>query len=208
MTCPPSLGRGPGLTGSLSARAPGTGGAVPAGSEPGREGSSRSCHHFCGGSGCCLMGSVTGRGGKSQEPICTRKAVGPAQAYWQALLTGDRGTVAEILSDPQNNLSPNAVFDTSDLEEWKNYRFNLRRLSTQGGSGQAAWPSWTGDWSLLLTLQGITISGTVCYGCCLGCRGVGMAVRALGWGWVPLCRLWEGVRMSGSVWCIWGTRPF
>lgn len=93
------------------------------------------------------MGSITGRGGKSQEPICTRKADGPAQAYWQALLTGDRGTVAEILSDPQNNLSPNAVFDTSDLEEWKNYRFNLRRLSTQGGSAQAAWPSRTGAWS-------------------------------------------------------------
>ncbi|KAK4825658.1 hypothetical protein QYF61_001481 [Mycteria americana] len=74
------------------------------------------------------MGSITGRGDKSQEPICTRKVDGPAQVYWQALLAGDQGTVAEILSDPQNNLSPNAVFDTSDLEEWKNYRFNFRRL--------------------------------------------------------------------------------
>ncbi|XP_009950845.1 PREDICTED: ankyrin repeat and SOCS box protein 10-like [Leptosomus discolor] len=71
-----------------------------------------------------------GRGDKSQEPICTRKVDGPAQAYWQALLTGDQGVMSEILSDPENNLSPNAVFDTSDLEEWKNYRFNLRRLTS------------------------------------------------------------------------------
>ncbi|KAM6410596.1 ankyrin repeat and SOCS box protein 10 isoform 4-T6 [Pluvialis apricaria] len=74
------------------------------------------------------MGGITGGGDKSQEPICTQKVDGPAQVYWQALLTGDWGVVAEILSDPQNNLSPNAVFDTSDLEEWKNYRFNFRRL--------------------------------------------------------------------------------
>lgn len=82
------------------------------------------------------MGDITGRGDKSQEPICTRRADGPAQVYWQALLTGDQGVVAEILSDPQNNLSPNAVFDTSDLEEWKNYRFNFRRLSTRGAAGR------------------------------------------------------------------------
>lgn len=79
------------------------------------------------------MGSTTGRRDKSQEPICTRKAEGPARAYWHALLTGDRGAVAEILSHPQNNLSPNTLFDTSDLEEWKNYRFNIRRLSAQRG---------------------------------------------------------------------------
>lgn len=80
-----------------------------------------------------IMGSTAGRGDKSQEPICTQKADGPARAYWQALLTGDRGAVAEILSHPQNNLCPNTLFDTSDLEEWKNYRFNIRRLSTQRG---------------------------------------------------------------------------
>ncbi|XP_014813495.1 PREDICTED: ankyrin repeat and SOCS box protein 10 isoform X4 [Calidris pugnax] len=74
------------------------------------------------------MGSVVDRGDESCEPICTRKVEGPAQVYWQALLAGDQGVVAEILSDHQNNLSPNAVFDTSDLEEWKNYRFNFRRL--------------------------------------------------------------------------------
>ncbi|KAM6281350.1 ankyrin repeat and SOCS box protein 10 [Porphyrio hochstetteri] len=74
------------------------------------------------------MGSVTARGDQRQEPICTRRADGAAQAYWQALLSGDQRVVAEILSDPQHGLRPDTVFDTSDLEEWKNYRFNLRWL--------------------------------------------------------------------------------
>lgn len=81
------------------------------------------------------MGSLTGRSDEHQEPICTRKATGPAQAYWQALLAGDRGTLAEVLSSPQHQLSPNVVFDTSNLEEWKDYRFNVRRLSMQGQRG-------------------------------------------------------------------------
>ncbi|XP_062474144.1 ankyrin repeat and SOCS box protein 10 isoform X2 [Pezoporus occidentalis] len=81
-----------------------------------------------GGSAYCIMSSIRGRGGKSQEPICIQKVDGPAQTYWQALLTGDQEVVAEILSNSQNNLSPSAVFDTSDLEEWKNYRFNIRWL--------------------------------------------------------------------------------
>lgn len=84
--------------------------------------------------GRCSMGSLTGRRDERQEPICTRKAMGPAQAYWQALLAGDRGTLAEVLSSPQH-LSPNAVFDTSNLEEWKDYRFNFRRLSMWGQRG-------------------------------------------------------------------------
>lgn len=107
------------------------------------------------------MGSIAGRGDESQEPICTRKVDGPAQVYWQALLTGDQGIVAEILGDPQNNLSPNAVFDTSDLEEWKNYRFNFRWLSTQGAVGTAK--------------QGLTAS-------CLRCRAsllLGLCVGVL-----------------------------
>lgn len=115
---------------------------MPAGSEPGRWGSSGSCPGFCRGSGYGVMGSITGGGDKSREPICTRKVDGPAQAYWQALLAGDQGAVAQILSDPHNNLSPDAVFDTSDLEEWKNYRFNFRGLSMWGGSGRARTTAW------------------------------------------------------------------
>lgn len=84
-----------------------------------------------------VMGSSTGRRDESREPIRTRQVDGPAQVFWQALLAGDQGTVAEILRDPQNNLSPNAVFDTSDLEEWKNYRYNPRGLSMGELWGQA-----------------------------------------------------------------------
>lgn len=149
------------------------------------------------------MGDITGRGDKSQEPICTRRADGPAQVYWQALLTGDQGVVAEILSDPQNNLSPNAIFDTSDLEEWKNYRFNFRRLSTWGAAGR--WCG-VGARSLLPVLQGTAVA-VVCYGCSLG-YGVGAAARAWGCGWVPLGCLWESMRVSGTLSGAWGTQPF
>ena len=89
-------------------------------------------HAFLLQAGFCIMGSPMGRGDEQREPICTRKAEGPAQAFWQALLAGERGAVADLLSHPQHQLSPSAVFDTSDLEEWRNYRFNFRGLSMQG----------------------------------------------------------------------------
>ena len=85
--------------------------------------------------GLYIMGSPMGRGAEQREPICTRKAEGPAQAFWQALLAGEQGVVDDLLSHPQHQLSPSAVFDTSDLEEWRNYRFNFRGLSTRA----AAW---------------------------------------------------------------------
>lgn len=121
----------PGLAGRVSAQTQAAGGAVPqslAGvHQQVLSWSLRRVWLF-------VMGSITGGRDESQEPIRTRQAAGPAQVFWQALLAGDRETVAEILRDPQNNLSPSAVFDTSDLEEWKNYRFNTRRLST--------WEQW------------------------------------------------------------------
>nr|XP_009668801.1 PREDICTED: ankyrin repeat and SOCS box protein 10 [Struthio camelus australis] len=96
------------------------------GSEPGQGGGCRSKPGSYLESGYCIMGTAD----KNQEPICTRKVNGPAQAYWQALLRGDQGIIAEILSNPQNNLSPSSVFDISNLEEWKNYRFNFRWLTS------------------------------------------------------------------------------
>lgn len=108
------------------------------------------------------MGSVTGGRDESQEPIRTQQACGPAQVFWQALLAGDQATVAKILRDPQNNLSPNAVFDTSDLEEWKNYRFNPRRLS-MGQQWGSAWLCAAGHgccWGRVLrVLLGLQSSG-------------------------------------------------
>lgn len=81
------------------------------------------------------MGSCAQTGGRQParwypDPIVTKKAEGPAWAYWQALVEGDVGALSRLLGDPQAALGPNAVFDTSDLEEWKNYRFNFRCLRT------------------------------------------------------------------------------
>lgn len=101
-----------------------------------------------------VMGSIMGGRDESWEPIRTQQVDGPAQVFWQALLAGDHGTVAEILRDPQNNLSPNAVFDTSDLEEWKNYRFNPRGLS-MGEQWGAACAGCCGAWLLL----GLCVTG-------------------------------------------------
>lgn len=138
-----------------------------------------------------VMGSSTGRRDESHEPIRTRQADGPAQVFWQALLAGDEGSVAEILRDPGNNLSPNAVFDTSDLEEWKNYRFNPRGLS-MGEQWGSACGVCCGAWLLL----------GLCYGCHLGCRGVGMGKRARGCGLALLYSLWKGGPVSESTRCI------
>ncbi|XP_061443016.1 ankyrin repeat and SOCS box protein 10 [Rhineura floridana] len=62
------------------------------------------------------------------EPIATRKAQGPAQAFWRALLSGDGCAILCLLGDPESGVGPNSVFDTSDLDEWKSYRSNVRWL--------------------------------------------------------------------------------
>ncbi|XP_077159998.1 LOW QUALITY PROTEIN: ankyrin repeat and SOCS box protein 10 [Paroedura picta] len=62
------------------------------------------------------------------EPILTSKAEGPAQDFWQALLAGDGCAILCLLRESQNGVGPNTIFDTSNLEEWKDYRFNFRWL--------------------------------------------------------------------------------
>ncbi|EPQ16323.1 Ankyrin repeat and SOCS box protein 10 [Myotis brandtii] len=61
-------------------------------------------------------------------PIVTRTASGPALAFWQALLAGDVGSVSRILADSSAGLAPDSIFDTSDPERWRDYRFNIRAL--------------------------------------------------------------------------------
>ncbi|XP_036268587.1 ankyrin repeat and SOCS box protein 10 isoform X1 [Pipistrellus kuhlii] len=61
-------------------------------------------------------------------PIVTRTASGPALAFWQALLAGDVGSVSSILADSSTGLAPDSIFDTSDPERWRDYRFNIRAL--------------------------------------------------------------------------------
>ncbi|XP_007981694.2 ankyrin repeat and SOCS box protein 10 isoform X1 [Chlorocebus sabaeus] len=61
-------------------------------------------------------------------PIVTRTASGPALAFWQAVLAGDEGCVSRILADSSTGLAPDSVFDTSDPERWRDFRFNIRAL--------------------------------------------------------------------------------
>lgn len=63
-------------------------------------------------------------------PIITRTASGPALAFWQAVLEGDVGSVSRILSDSSTGLAPDSVYDTSDPERWRDFRYNIRALST------------------------------------------------------------------------------
>ncbi|VTJ81644.1 Hypothetical predicted protein [Marmota monax] len=61
-------------------------------------------------------------------PIVTRTASGPALAFWQAVLAGDVGSVSRVLADSSTSLAPDSVFDTSDPERWRDFRFNIRAL--------------------------------------------------------------------------------
>ncbi|XP_055990756.1 ankyrin repeat and SOCS box protein 10 [Sorex fumeus] len=62
-----------------------------------------------------------------QGPIVTCTASGPALAFWQAVLAGDAGSVSRILSSGAG-LAPDSVFDTSDPDRWRDFRFNIRAL--------------------------------------------------------------------------------
>ncbi|XP_049633962.1 ankyrin repeat and SOCS box protein 10 [Suncus etruscus] len=61
-------------------------------------------------------------------PIVACTASGPALAFWQAVLAGDAGSISHILSDSGLGLAPDSVFDTSDPERWRDFRFNIRAL--------------------------------------------------------------------------------
>lgn len=62
-------------------------------------------------------------------PIITRTASGPVLAFWQAVLAGDVGSVSQILTDSSIGLAPDSIFDTSDPERWRDFRFNIHALS-------------------------------------------------------------------------------
>ncbi|KFO27625.1 Ankyrin repeat and SOCS box protein 10 [Fukomys damarensis] len=64
----------------------------------------------------------------SPGPIAIRTASGPTLAFWQAVLAGDTGSVSRILSDSHTSLAPDCVFDTSDPEGWRDFRYNIRAL--------------------------------------------------------------------------------
>ncbi|XP_027696713.1 LOW QUALITY PROTEIN: ankyrin repeat and SOCS box protein 10 [Vombatus ursinus] len=66
--------------------------------------------------------------GPGHGPIVTRTASGPTLEFWQAVLVGDVASVSHLLASPGTGLTPDIVFDTSDPERWRDFRFNIRAL--------------------------------------------------------------------------------
>lgn len=63
------------------------------------------------------------------DVIATAQATGCILQFWNALLVGDEMTVISIIDDPEFVYLMDAIYDTSNIEEWKNFRFNYRGLS-------------------------------------------------------------------------------
>ncbi|KAM7400484.1 hypothetical protein PAMA_004935 [Pampus argenteus] len=62
------------------------------------------------------------------DVIATAKATGCVLQYWNSLLVGDELTVISIVDEDEYDYLVDAIFDTSNIEEWKNFRFNYRGL--------------------------------------------------------------------------------
>ncbi|KAM5255267.1 ankyrin repeat and SOCS box protein 10 [Ctenodactylus gundi] len=82
---------------------------------------------------CARLVDKPDRGSEEQPksgpgPIVTCMASGPTLTFWQALLAGDVGSVSRLLSDSNTGLTPDCVFDTSNPERWRDFRYNIRAL--------------------------------------------------------------------------------
>ncbi|KAJ0058744.1 hypothetical protein NL108_000392, partial [Boleophthalmus pectinirostris] len=62
------------------------------------------------------------------DVIATAKATGCELQFWNSLLVGDELTLISIMDDEEYGYLVDAIYDTSNIEEWKNYRFNYRNL--------------------------------------------------------------------------------
>ncbi|XP_051542578.1 ankyrin repeat and SOCS box protein 10-like isoform X2 [Myxocyprinus asiaticus] len=62
------------------------------------------------------------------DVIATAQASGFILQFWNALLVGDDLTIISIIDDPECTYLIDAIYDTSNIEEWKNFRFNYRGL--------------------------------------------------------------------------------
>ncbi|XP_034558415.1 ankyrin repeat and SOCS box protein 10 isoform X2 [Notolabrus celidotus] len=60
-----------------------------------------------------------------KEGIC---AGSPQEKFWNSLLVGDELTIISIVDDDEYSHLIDATYDTSNIEEWKNFRFNYRGL--------------------------------------------------------------------------------
>ena len=63
------------------------------------------------------------------DVIATAKASGCVLQFWNALLVGDALTLISIMDDDEFTFLVDSVFDSSNIEEWKSFRFNYRGLS-------------------------------------------------------------------------------
>lgn len=63
------------------------------------------------------------------DVIATAKASGCVLQFWNSLIVGDELTALSIVDDDDYEYLIDAIYDTSNIEEWKNFRFNYRGLS-------------------------------------------------------------------------------
>lgn len=63
------------------------------------------------------------------DVIATAKATGCVQRFWNSLLVGDELTIVSIVDDEEYDYLIDAIYDTSDIDEWKSFRFNYTCLS-------------------------------------------------------------------------------
>ncbi|XP_011485304.2 ankyrin repeat and SOCS box protein 10 isoform X1 [Oryzias latipes] len=63
-----------------------------------------------------------------EDVIATAKATGCVLQFWNSLLVGDELTLLSIMDDDEYSYLIDAIYDTSNIEEWKNFRFNYRGL--------------------------------------------------------------------------------
>uniref|UniRef100_G3Q1H4 Ankyrin repeat and SOCS box containing 10 n=1 Tax=Gasterosteus aculeatus TaxID=69293 RepID=G3Q1H4_GASAC len=62
------------------------------------------------------------------DVIATAKASGCVLQFWNSLIVGDELTALSIVDDDDYEYLIDAIYDTSNIEEWKNFRFNYRGL--------------------------------------------------------------------------------
>lgn len=63
------------------------------------------------------------------DVIATAKASGCVLQFWNSLIVGDALTILSIVDDDEYEHLVDVTFDTSNIEEWRNFRFNYRCLS-------------------------------------------------------------------------------
>ncbi|XP_028328232.1 ankyrin repeat and SOCS box protein 10 isoform X2 [Gouania willdenowi] len=64
-----------------------------------------------------------------KDVITTSTASGCVLQFWNSLLVGDELTIISIVDDKEYEYLIDATYDTSNIEEWRNYRFNYKVLS-------------------------------------------------------------------------------